>query len=342
MTTKNGKTGLLLMNTGSAAAPNAPETRRYLQQFLMDPRIIDIPTWKRWLIVNCFILPFRPKQTAKAYQAIWTDRGSPLIAFSQDFAIAIQEKLPEYAVELGMAYGKPSIQDGIQALMAQDVERIILAPMFPQYASATTGAVLQNAYKFCGEGWNVPSVEVLPPFYADAGFLEAWVELAQEHLAAFKPDHILLSFHGLPVRQIKKSDPGGKHCLCSETCCDVQVPENRYCYKRQCTETARALAEKLNLKDNEYSFTFQSRLGRDPWLEPATDKSIVELAKKGVKRLAILSPAFVADCLETLEELGMQGKEHFLEHGGEELLLVPSLNAHPKWVDAFVKIVEGL
>lgn len=341
-TPPNEHTGILLINTGSSAAPRVPETRAYLRQFLSDPRIIDIPAWKRWIIVNCFILPFRPKRTAHAYAAIWTDRGSPLIAFSEDFRDALRQRLPDARIEIGMAYGQPSIPRAMDTLLAQRVNRLILVPMFPQYASATTGSVLECAYKHAASLWNVPAISVVPPYFDDPGFLDAWAALAQQHLDQFKPDHVLLSYHGLPERQILKGDPSGEHCLKRPDCCDTPVPANDMCYRRQCMETTRGLVRRLRLEPSQYTVTFQSRLGRDPWLTPATDETITELARRGVKRLAVLSPAFTADCLETLEEIGIGGKENFLEHGGAHFLLVPSLNALPQWADAMAAIIRRL
>ena len=336
------KIGVILLNTGSAASPHVPDVRVYLKQFLSDPRIIDLPAWQRWIIVNLFVLPFRPKKTGEAYEAIWTERGSPLIAFSEDFCAALQAKMPEAIVKIGMAYGAPSISKTLDELMAAGVERIIVVPMFPQYASATTGSVLECVYKHCAEQWNVPALSVLPPYYNDAGYLDAWHAVAAPALEAFRPDHVLLSYHGLPERQVKKCDPSGTHCLKQQDCCEQAVPANRMCYRHHCVQTSKALIHRLGLQEGKYSVAFQSRLGRDPWLSPATDETIERLAKQGVKRLAILSPAFVADCLETLEELGMQGKESFVEHGGEDLLLVPSLNAHPAWVNALHRLLVAI
>jgi len=336
------KIGILLINTGSSSAPRVPETRAYLRQFLSDPRIIDVPAWKRWIIVNCFILPFRPKQTAEAYEAIWTERGSPLISISEDVRDALKAEFPQAEIALGMAYGRPSIPEGIDALMAKQVDRIVLAPMFPQYASATTGSVLSGAYEHAARQWNVPHYSVLPPYFDDPGYLDAWQAVAEPALDSFRPDHVLLSFHGLPERQIFKGDASGAHCLKQPDCCAVEVPANKMCYRRHCMVTSRALVARLKLPADQYSITFQSRLGKEPWLEPATDSTIEALAKRGVKRLAILSPAFVADCLETLEELGMQGKESFLEHGGEDFMLVPSLNSHPEWVKALADLLRRI
>jgi ferrochelatase len=336
------KLGVLLANVGSAAAPKVPEVRAYLRQFLSDPRIIDIAAWKRAIIVNCFILPFRPKYTAEAYEAVWTERGSPLIAISEDFRDALAARLPALEIAIGMAYGEPSISRAFDTLLDKQVDRIVVVPMFPQYASATTGSVLENVYRRAAQRWNVPALTVLPPFYDDPAFLDAWRDVAKPTLEEFQPEHVVLSYHGLPERQIRKSDPTGKHCLCKPDCCDQQVLANRFCYRRQCIETSRALAGRLGLTLEQHTVAFQSRLGRDPWLTPATDQVIRDLAKKGVKRLAVLSPAFVADCLETLEEIGMRAKEDFIEHGGEEFVLVPSLNAHPAWVETLAARLERL
>lgn len=336
------KTGVLLVNTGSSSAPTVPATRAYLKQFLSDPRIIDIPGWKRWLLVNGIILRFRPAKTAEAYREIWTDRGSPLIAISEDFRDALAAKSPDLEFQLGMAYGEPSIPSGIEALMAKYVDRIIVAPLFPQYASATTGSVLECVYKYAAEKWNVPVLSVLPPFYSDEGYLSAWEAVSRPVLDAFNPDHVLLSFHGLPVRQIYKGDPSQKHCLLSEDCCEVDTPANRFCYRKHCLTTARELARRLGLNPENHTVAFQSRLGRDEWLSPATSDTVVDLAHRGVKRLAILSPAFVADCLETIEELGMQARDSFLAGGGKDFTLVPSLNTHSSWVKAFTTLIARL
>ncbi|MBI2423141.1 MAG: ferrochelatase [Candidatus Hydrogenedentes bacterium] len=339
MTAPKARDGVLLINTGSSAAPEVPETRAYLRQFLSDPRVIDIPAWKRSLIVNCFILPFRPKYTAHAYKSIWTPEGSPLIAISKAVAKALDEKLEDAVVTVGMAYGSPSIEAGMELLVEHGVRRIIVVPMFPQYASATTGSVVCGTFEAAAKRWNVPPITVMPPFYKEEVYLNAWVEVARPELEAFQPDHVLLSYHGLPVRQIYKGDPSGSYCLKEKGCCERETPQNQYCYRHHCITTANALVQRLGLQEGKYSITFQSRLGRDPWLEPATDMTIKRLADEGVKRLAILSPAFVADCLETLEELGMQGRDSFLAHGGKDFLLVPSLNTNPAWVDALATLV---
>lgn len=336
------KTGILLLNTGSSSAPETGPTRRYLRQFLSDPRVIDIPAWKRWLLLNLIILPTRPRQTAEAYREIWTERGSPLIAISEDFAAALGRELPDAEIAIGMAYGEPTIEQALVALTGKRVDRILVAPMFPQYASATTGSVVNAAYEIAARMYNVPPLSVLPPYYADPGFIDAWAALASPELESYGPDHLLISYHGLPERQIRKGDPTGNHCLCKPDCCDSAVAANQYCYRRHCMETTRELVKRLGLAPESYTVSFQSRLGRDPWLTPYTDETIAALAERGVKRLAVLCPAFVADCLETLEEIGMQGKETFIEHGGESYKLLPCLNDSPAWAAALAALLKRI
>lgn len=338
----HARTGVLLLNVGSPDAPRTPEVRRYLRQFLSDPRVFDVPAWKRQLILNLFILPFRPRKSAEAYRAVWSEEGSPLLAITGAFAEGLRRELPGFQVEMGMAYGRPSIAEGLDKLLNAGVSRVILAPMFPQYASATTGSVLEAAYKAAAAQYNVPPLVTVPAFFDNPGFLDAWTVLARPCLGEFEPDHLLFSYHGLPERQIRKGDPSGAHCLAREDCCETAVPANQYCYRRHCMETTKGLVERLNLDPARYSVSFQSRLGRDPWLAPATDERIAALAESGVKRLAVLCPAFVADCLETIEEIGMQGKETFLEHGGEDYALVPCLNSAPEWVRAFADLLRAL
>lgn len=333
------KTGILLINTGSPSGPTVGETRRYLRQFLSDPRVIDISPLRRWLLLNLVILPFRPKASAHAYQSIWTERGSPLIAYSEDFRDALRAAFPNAHIEIAMAYGSPSIPDTIRSLVDARVSRIVAVPMFPQYASATTGSVLEAVYRVAAREPNVPPITSVAPYYDDPGYLDAWAEVAAPELDQFQPDHVLMSFHGLPERQIYKCDPTQQHCLKRADCCEHYMERNPDCYRAHCVVTARGIADRLSLAPEDYTLCFQSKLGRDPWLTPATDETIEQRARDGVKRLAILSPAFVADCLETLEELGIQGKEDFKAAGGEDFLLVPSLNTHPRWVQAMSDII---
>lgn len=336
------RVGILLLNTGTTSAPEPRETRAYLREFLSDPRVLDISAAGRWLLLNLIILPFRPKKSAEAYRAVWTAEGSPLLVLSRAQRDGLKERLPEAEIEIGMRYGEPSIAEAMDKLVAAGVDRIIAAPLFPQYASASNGSVLERVYSLAGKRWNVPSVSALPAFFDDAGFLDAWAAVAEPALEEFRPDYVLFSYHGLPERQVRKTDPTGHHCLETPGCCDTLGRANQYCYRAQCFATTRALAARLGLAPEAHGTSFQSRLGRDPWLKPPTDEVVPELARGGVKRLAVLCPAFVTDCLETLEEIGIRARESFIEAGGEDLLAVPCLNDHPAWLDALAELLKKL
>ncbi|MNR99313.1 Ferrochelatase [compost metagenome] len=337
MPTYTSRTGCLLINLGTPDSPNTPDVRVYLKEFLSDPRVVDLPALGRWLLLNAVILPFRPAKSGKAYRTIWSDAGSPLLMHCRALQAAVQERLgPEIPVELGMRYGRPSIKSALEALRDKGVDRIVVLPLYPHNASSSTGSSLELVYRELGTWWDVPALSVVEPFYDDPGFIAAWKEISAPILDAMQPDHVLFSFHGLPERHLSRSVGG--HPICEGECGPIG-PSNRNCYRGQSFTTARALAETLSLPADTYSVSFQSRLGTTPWIRPFTDEVLVELAKKGVKRLAVFSPAFTADCLETLEEIGMRAKETFLEHGGEDLQLIPSLNATPRWVDAVLTLL---
>jgi ferrochelatase len=333
--------GLLLVNLGTPDAPRPREVRRYLREFLSDPRVFDLHPLKRTLVLELFILPFRPRRSAEAYEKIWTERGSPLLFHGEDLAAKLRSRLgPEVAVELGMRYQRPSIAHALERLRAAAADRIVVFPLFPQYSSAAWGSAVEKVFVEASRLWNVPALEVVPPFFDHPAFLDASAAVARAATRGFDPELTLMSFHGLPERQVRKSDEsGGRHCL-RDGCCAAIVPANRFCYRAQCYATARGLAERLGLPDDRYEVTFQSRLGRDPWIRPFTDERVKELAREGVERLAVLSPAFVADCLETLEEIQMRAQEDFAANGGGELRLVPSLNSAEAWVDAVLEIVS--
>ena len=333
------KTGILLINLGTPDAPQSAEVRRYLREFLSDDRVLDISPLGRWLLVNCIIAPTRAPKSAAAYRQVWMDRGSPLLVHSIDLRDRLREVLKEVPIELGMRYGSPSIAAALEALRARGCDRILCAPLYPQYASSSTGTALQEAYRAAGTLWNTPYLDTLPAFYDDPRYLDAFATVGRPVLDDLHPDHVLFSFHGLPERHCTKSDTSGKHCLQSADCCDRIVEANRHCYRAQCMATARGLRERLGLDDSNSSISFQSRLGRTPWIRPFTDHVVPELAKSGVKRLAVFSPAFVADCLETLEELGLRAAERFRAAGGDELRLVPSLNAEPTWVSGLAEML---
>ena len=329
-------TGLLLINLGTPDAPTTSAVRRYLREFLSDPRVIDLHPVGRSLLLNLVILPFRPAKSARAYRAIWGERGSPLLAYNRDLASAVQARLGEgWRVELAMRYGKPTIAAALEAL--RGVDRIVVLPLYPQYAASSTATSVARVMELAGASWDVMPLDFVPCFYDDPGFVRAFAAVAAPALEVANPDHVLFSFHGLPERQIRKSDPSGSHCL-TTGCCDEVRAVNRGCYRAQCYATARSLASRLQLTN--YTVCFQSRLGRTPWIQPHTDVLIDELAKAGKKRLAVLCPAFVADCLETLEEVGIRARAQFKAAGGDELVLVPSLNASPAWVEAVAAIAE--
>jgi len=332
--------GLLLINLGTTASPSPRDVRRYLREFLSDSRVIDGPAWKRRLIVELFILPFRPRRSGEAYAKIWTDRGSPLLYHSLDFAEALRRRLEgRFAVELAMRYGQPSIGDALERLRERGVARIVVFPLYPQYSSAATASTLEKVAAVVS-GWaNYPFLAAVPPFYGHPAFIDACADVAAPAIRRVDPERVFFSFHGLPERHMRASDATGSHCLCREDCCERIVAANRNCYRAQCYHTARLLGDRLAIPEERRVVCFQSRLGRTPWIRPYTDEVLVEQARNGCRRAVILSPAFVADCLETLEELGLRAVESWRENGGETLELVPSLNSSEAWVDAALSIV---
>ncbi|MBK9037296.1 MAG: ferrochelatase [Myxococcales bacterium] len=328
--------GLLLINLGTPDDPSPGAVRRYLRQFLGDPRVLDMNAVGRALLLNLIILPTRPRKSAHAYQQIWdATRGSPLLYNSRDLQEAVAARLgPGWVVELGMRYGNPSIASALDRLIAAGVERIVALPLFPHTASSSSGSALEELYRLAAARLTVPRLLTVPAFHDDAGFLDAEVAVAAPVLAAHQPDHVLCSFHGLPERHMRAADPAGDRCLATTSCCDRLDAGNRDCYRAQCYATARALTTRLGLPAEQVSVAFQSRLGKIPWIRPYFDDALIELAGRGVKRVVVLCPAFVADCLETVEEIGMRAVATWKQLGGEELVLVPSLNASPDWVEA--------
>lgn len=338
---RSGRTGVLPVNVGTPDSPAPADVRRYLREFLGDPRVLDVSPALRWSLLNLVILPFRPRKSAEAYHKVWTPEGSPLLVFGQRFAAALQSRLGDaYRVRLAMRYQRPSVASAFEAFRKEGIDRVVVLPLFPQYASATTGTALEEVYRVAGRYWNTPHLRVVDPYFDHPGLIETFARIGEPLLREIKADHVLFSFHGLPERQIRKSDDTGAHCLRSDSCCAQVGPANRNCYRAQCFATARLLAARLGLPADAWTTTFQSRLGRDPWIRPYTDETVLALARSGRKRIAAFSPAFVADCLETIEEIGMQARESFLEHGGEEFRLVPSLNDHPDWVAAAASLVR--
>ncbi|MEK7703427.1 MAG: ferrochelatase [Myxococcota bacterium] len=334
------RTGVLLINLGTPEAPTPSAVRRYLREFLSDPRVIDLAPLGRWLLLNFVILPFRPHKSAEAYAKIWTSQGSPLLTHGLDLRNALREALgPQVHVELGMRYGGRSIPQALARMLAHNVNRVVVLPLFPQYSGAATGSAVQATLAALAREQNIPAVHVLGPFYDHPSFVAAEVAVARPVLAAFRPDFVVMSYHGLPERQLRRADRSGDHCLASTDCCSAIGPRNRACYRAQCYATSRALAQALGLSAHRHATSFQSRLGRTVWIRPYTDEVLTGLRARGLERLAVMSPAFVADCLETLEELGMRLRDQWLSLGGKDFVLVPSLNTHPRWVEAVAEIL---
>jgi ferrochelatase len=334
-----GKTGLLLVNLGTPASPRPRDVRPYLREFLMDPRVIDVPAWKRWPLVNLIIAPTRARPSGEAYGKIWTERGSPLLLHGLDLTAKVRRRLSaEAVVELGMRYGEPSIRRALDRLAAAGADRLVVFPLYPQYSSAATGSSLESIYRWAAPRWNAPSIHVVPPFYDHPAFVGACADLARPYVERAEVERVYFSFHGLPERQIRKSDETGAHCLERDDCCAAIVSANRHCYRAQCHATARAIAARLGLTAERFTVCFQSRLGRDPWIRPYTDEVLAAEGRAGRRTAVVLSPAFVADCLETLEELGIRGVETWRANGGRNLDVVPCLNAADAWADAVVTI----
>jgi ferrochelatase len=335
--------GVLLIQLGTPDSTEIADVRRYLREFLSDPRVLDIPAPARALLLNAVILPFRPRRSAEQYEKIWTEDGSPLTIHTETLTDRLQETLGDgYRVAFGMRYQNPSLESAVAQLAAAKCDRIIVVPLFPQYSSAATGSALEKALRVIGERWNVVNLATISDFFDDSGFVASVAEVARPYLDSFQPDHVIFSYHGLPEKQVKKSDPTGEWCLALAECCDQIVEANRFCYRAQSFATTRAVAAELGLESGTYSTTFQSRLAGQKWIEPYTDVEVEELYESGVRRLAVLTPSFTADCLETLEEIGIRLREQWERTGGEDLLVVPCVNAEPRWVSAVADMVRSV
>lgn len=335
------KKGVLLVNLGTPDSPSVSDVRKYLDEFLMDGRVIDINPVGRTLLVKGIIVPFRGPKSAKTYQKIWTDKGSPLMFHSARAAALLQEKLgEEYHVELGMRYQNPSIQSALEKLQAAGVSSIKVIALFPQYASATTGSVHEKVMEIVKTWQSIPDISFVNSFHADDLIIRVFAENGKK-LSPETFDHILFSFHGLPQRQLRKADITQNHCLKAADCCATLTEVNQFCYSAQSYNTARLIAEELAIPAERYTVTFQSRLGSDPWAQPYTSEVIHTLAKNGKKRILVFCPAFVADCLETIYEIGVEYDEEFRELGGEKVQLVESLNDHPQWIEALARMATA-
>ena len=334
------KTGVLIINLGTPDSPKTRDVRKYLTEFLNDPRVVDLPTILRLMLVNLIIVPFRAPKSAKIYQQLFdlNDGKSPLLVYGQELVEKLKQKFAGENVHLhfAMRYGKPGMDDVCAQMEKEVYDEVIVLPLYPQYASASTGSSLEKALRLIRKWYVIPELKVISQFYDQPGYIDTVVERASKYnLADY--DHVLFSYHGLPVRQVDKVYADKK---CDNHSCEDEInDENRFCYKATSFATTRAIANKLGLKRQDYTVCFQSRLDKK-WLKPFSDKVVEEWAKKGAKKLLVFSPAFVADCLETTIEIGVEYQEIFQQHGGEKIQLVESLNAHPLWVDTCADMIR--
>lgn len=331
------KKGILLINLGTPDRPDPKSVYCYLKQFLNDPRVIDLPNIIRWVLTNLIIVPFRYKKSAEAYQQIWTDEGSPLLTHSIQLKDALARQLGvDYQVELGMRYGNPNLPSIIDKI--KTCEQLFVIPLFPQYSSAATGSAIENLLSLLSKQWNLPELYIKKDFYDHPGFIAAYTDVIKKTIYKKNIDHIVFSYHGLPERHITKSDC---HAICGHTdACPKIDTANAYCYRAQCYRTSVLLAESLQLRQDQYTVAFQSRLGRTPWIKPYTDLILPTLYQKGIKNLALVCPSFVADCLETLEEINIRARADWLALGGSEFIFVPCINDHPVWVSALADMIK--
>lgn len=335
------KTGVLLVNLGTPDSPKTKDVRRYLTEFLNDPRVIDINAVGRTMLVNGVIVPFRAPKSAKIYKELWDLWGgeSPLLTFGKILKDRIQEQFKDdnVTVELAMRYQNPSLDSVLARMEKAAYDQIIVLPLFPHYASASTGSAVEKTMKLIRKWWVIPEIKIISNFFDHPGYIEAFVDKANQHdIKAY--DHVIFSYHGLPERQLTKAHP---ELECADCDCHKQFkPEYNLCYRNECYETSRLIAKELNLKESDYTVAFQSRLGRTPWLSPYSDQVVEEFAKNGAKKLLMFSPAFVADCLETSIEIGDEYQEIFEEHGGEKVQLVESLNDSPIWIKAVEDMIR--
>ncbi|MFD2573601.1 ferrochelatase [Spirosoma soli] len=335
-----GKTGVLIVNLGTPDSPAVPDVRKYLREFLMDGRVIDIPLIPRFLLVNGIIAPFRAPKSAKVYKQLWAETGSPLKYYGEVVERDLQRALgDDYVVKLAMRYQSPSIQAGLAEFQRLGLTDIVVIPFFPQYASASTGSVYEKVMDIVKEWQVIPQIRFVNRFLDHPKFIEGFAQLGRKYMAQHDYDHFLFSYHGLPESQIRKGDVTKSVCRFGE-CCGTLNAMNQHCYRAQCFETTRRLVRALGIPEGKYTTSFQSRLGSDPWIKPYTDNVIPELVAKGAKSVLAFSPAFVADCLETTIEVGEEYKELFEKAGGQHWQLVESLNDSPIWIETLVDLVK--
>jgi ferrochelatase len=329
---------VLLVNLGSPDSPSVPDVRRYLNEFLMDGRVLDV-AWPVRRFVVSMILMNRPKESAHAYEKIWTTEGSPLVATSERVRALLQQRV-SVPVELAMRYQNPSIPEAVKRLAGRGATDLLLIPLYPHYAMSSYESTVERVREVAARIAPEMRLQIQPPFFDAPDYLKALVGSAEEYLKRGY-DHLLFSFHGVPERQIRKSDPTGSHCLTVNDCCHVKSEAHKFCYRHQCFRTAEEFVREAGVPADKWSISFQSRLGKDPWLKPYTDFELPRLAQAGKKRMLVICAAFVSDCLETIEEIGMRGRETFLQAGGTELTLIPCMNEHPLWIDALEKMIAG-
>lgn len=330
------KKGVLLVNLGSPDSPTPKDLKPYLDEFLMDKRVIDVPLWLRNVIVRGIILRTRPKRSAKAYKKIWWEEGSPLIVLSKRFRDKVA-KISDLPIALGMRYGSMSIKEGLEELASQQVKEVLLVPLYPHYAMSSYETVVVKAMEEQAEHFPGMKLVTMPAFYQNPEYIQVLSKSIADGLEGFDYDHILFSYHGIPERHIRKSDPTKYHCKIDDQCCMTNSVAHHTCYRHQCYDTTELVKEALGLPEDKVSSSFQSRLAGDPWLKPYTDYEFERLAKEGKNNLAVITPAFVSDCLETLEEIAMEGKEQFEEAGGKEYIHIPCLNDRDDWVQLMAK-----
>lgn len=331
MVTGMDNKGILLVNLGSPDSPTEEDVRSYLNEFLMDGNVIDLPWPLRRLIVSLFVLPKRPAQSAKAYASVWTEAGSPLISISQQLKEAVQQKL-SHSIELAMRYGRPDMENALVKLASKpDIKEVVLFPLYPHYAMSTVKTVIERAEAIIRDNQLPVTLKVHPTFYDHEDYINALVESARPWLEK-DYDHIIFSYHGVPERHITKDDSTKTHCLKVAECCQKPSAAHQTCYRHQVFRTTACFVEKAGIPVDKFTLAFQSKLGRAKWLEPSTSSIVEQLARQGAKKVLVICPAFVADCLETIEEIGMEAREDFIKAGGDSLELIPCLNTHPAWV----------
>ncbi len=331
--------GVLLVNLGSPESPTAKDVKPYLDEFLMDKYVIDVPFLLRALLVRGIILQTRPKKSAEAYARIWTDEGSPLVVISKRMHKKVQN-LVAIPVALSMRYGTMTIMKGLQELHDKGVNEVMLFPLYPQHAMASTTTILVLAEELRAKHFPEMKFTNVPAFYNKPDYIQALANSIKKHLEGFDYDHLLFSYHGIPKRHIRKTDVTKSHCTIDGSCCNTPSPAHEFCYRHQCYETTKQVVKLLGIPEGKYSQTFQSRLAGDKWLTPYTDVEVNKMPEKGIKKLAVVTPAFVADCLETLEEIAMEANEQFLHHGGETFMAIPCMNDDEEWCGVVANWIE--